>query len=315
MLLHLFLLFAGILLVVAGAESVVRAAGSLAKRKRISDLVIGLTVVAFGTSLPELAVNVIASINNDEGIVVGNIVGSNLFNILAILGIGALIRPLRVARKTVVHESAFAVVATLMLFFAANDTLFRLQGGEITRSDGLMMLMVFLIFIYYTFVRSAEKVPVDLGFVPMSYRRIMIFLIAGFAMLYLGGNWVVAQAVYFVIRFGVTETLIGLTLISVGTSLPELATSIVASLHHRDNIAVGNLVGSNIFNSLFILPVSAIFRNIPFWAPVNLDLGILFVASLLILLLSVSRDGFGRKTGLVLIGSYLFYLSFVFHRG
>ena len=319
MLLNLFWLILGVVMVILAAEAVVRGAASLAKRLRVSDLFIGLTIVAFGTSLPELMVNVIASVDNNEGIVVGNIIGSNLFNLLLILGIGALIRELRVVRDAVITEISFSIIAVLMIGFAANDYLPSLnQDGHITRSDALQMLTVFGIFSYFVFLRGFRvTVDIDLDFKILPVWQIVFYLSGGFIALFWGGRLVVNEAVFFAEYFGVTQTFIGLTLVSGATSLPELATSVVAALRHRDNIAIGNVVGSNIFNSLFILPVSALVRDIPFEARINVDLGVLIIASLALIgfMRYRRRCKISRGNGLVLLTMYVAYMVFIFNRG
>lgn len=317
MLLHLLLLIAGFALVIAGADALVRGAASLAKRLAVSDLVIGLTVVAFGTSAPELVVNVIASFEGDEGIVLGNIIGSNLFNLLVILAMSALIRPLAVYRRTVRLEIPYSLLTVFLLAAAANDTLLDGQPSLITRSDALQMLTFFAIFLYYTFWQMQEKVEIDLGVRLVSKSRILLWTVGGLAFLFVGGRLVVHEAVWLARYFEVSEALIGLTLVSGGTSLPELATSVVAALRHRDNIAVGNVVGSNIFNTVFILPMSALVRDIPFPESLNLDLALLFVGSALLLwfMFSKKRYRLDRGPAAVLLILYVVYLAFILHRG
>ncbi|MDQ7065011.1 MAG: calcium/sodium antiporter [candidate division KSB1 bacterium] len=319
MLLNLFWLILGVVMVILAAEAVVRGAASLAKRLRVSELFIGLTIVAFGTSLPELMVNLIASVDNNEGIVVGNIIGSNLFNVLLILGIGALIRELKVVRDTVITEISFSIIAVLMIGFAANDYLPSLnQDGHITRSDALQMLTVFGLFSYFVFLRGFRvTIDIDLDFKILPIWQIVFYLAGGFIALFWGGRLVVTEAIFFAEYFGVTQTFIGLTLVSGATSLPELATSVVAALRHRDNIAIGNVVGSNIFNSLFILPVSALVRDIPFEARINVDLGVLIIASFALtgFMRFRRRCKISRGNGVVLLIMYIAYMAFIFHRG
>lgn len=318
MLLDFLLTAAGFVFVVAGADSLVNSASALAKRLYISELVIGLTVVAFGTSAPELAVNVIASIENDEGIVIGNIMGSNIFNILLILGVGGVLRPMKVYRRTVRLEIAFAVLSVCMIAFAANDQL--LDGDKnnyITRTDALQMLSLFLVFLVYNFRIMRDDVEIRLGVKPHGPGMIFLMFGLGMAGLVLGGKMVVDGAVNLARDFGVSEAMIGLTIVSAGTSLPELATSVVAAMKHRSNIAIGNVVGSNIFNSLFILPASAFFRKIPYPAVINVDLVFLIFISILFWLFMEYKKSYtlGFKKASVLLFLYVCYMVFVIQRG
>ncbi|RMD98020.1 MAG: sodium:calcium antiporter [Calditrichaeota bacterium] len=318
MLIHFFFLLLGFVIVVLGAEGVVQASASLAKRLKVTELVIGLTIVAFGTSAPEFIVNIIASFQKEEGIVIGNILGSNIFNLLLILGIGAVVRPLKVKRRTVILEIPYAVLTVLLIGFAANDKLLdQMPQNLITRSDALQMLAFFIIFLMYTFWLFKEKNEINLKVKDLSGWTILTFLLLGFLGLFVGGKWVVHEAVILAKQLGVTQELIALTIVSAGTSLPELATSIVAALRGRPNIAMGNILGSNIFNSLFILPISAIVQDIPYPARINADLLVLFAGSLLLVLLMgyKQQNQLSRVNGGVLLLLYGGYLAFVIWRG
>lgn len=318
MLIHFFFLLLGFIIVVLGAEGVVQASASLAKRLKVTELVIGLTIVAFGTSAPEFIVNIIASFQKEEGIVIGNILGSNIFNLLLILGIGAVVRPLKVKRRTVILEIPYAVLTVLLIGFAANDKLLdQMPQNLITRSDALQMLAFFIIFLMYTFWLFKEKNEINLKVKELSGWTILTFLLLGFLGLFVGGKWVVHEAVILAKQLGVTQELIALTIVSAGTSLPELATSIVAALRGRPNIAMGNILGSNIFNSLFILPISAIVQDIPYPARINADLMVLFAGSLLLVLLMgyKQQNQLSRVNGGVLLLLYGGYLAFVIWRG
>ena len=275
----------GFVLVIKGADVFVKAASALAKRLRVSDLAIGLTVVAFGTSLPELAVNVTASVQGNAGITIGNIIGSNIANILLILGISGVIFPLVVTRGTVWKEIPLSVLAVVVVGIAANDR--SLDGAalsSLSRIDGLILLCFFLIFLYYsaTIARSIEGM--ESSTVPAAYTlsRIALLMAIGFVALILGSKWVVDGAVRLATTLGVSEAVVGLTIVAVGTSLPELATSAAAAYRKNPDIAIGNVVGSNIFNIFFILGVSSVIRPIPFEPRANVDIAVLLVASLLL---------------------------------
>ncbi len=310
----------GFVLVVAGADALVRGASALAKRLNVSEFIIGLTVVAFGTSAPELVVNVIASIKGDEALVMGNIMGSNIFNALVILGVGGLIRPLYVIRRTVRLEIPFAVFAVAVIGIAANDVWTdRGTVNIISNSDALYMLALFGVFVVYTFVvfKGSEPVDTSIGVPVYPMWKIILLIIAGAFGLSFGGDQVVSSAVKLARIFGVSEVLIGLTIVSIGTSLPELATSIMAAIKHRSNMAVGNVVGSNIFNSLFILPISALFNDIPYDASMNYDLLVLVLGSFLFLLFMRTRQKYylDRIEAAALLMLYFAYFGFIIWRG
>lgn len=254
-----FLLFAGgLVFLVAGAESLVRGASKLALSFGISPLVVGLTVVAFGTSSPELAVSVQSAHSGQAEIALGNVVGSNILNILFILGISALITPLVVARQLVHQEVPVMIGASLLLFGLALD-------GAISRGDG--MLFAALMVAYTVFlIRQSRAAGSGADEADASgtsrwdrhWAVQVLLVLAGLALLVLGSNWMVESAIAFARRFGISEMVIGLTIIAAGTSLPEIATSILAAIRGQRDIAVGNVVGSNLFNILGVLGASAL---------------------------------------------------------
>jgi cation:H+ antiporter len=277
----------GFVLLIKGADVFVEAASSLARRLRVSDLAVGLTVVAFGTSLPELAVNVTASVQGNTGITIGNIIGSNIANILLILGVAGVIFPLAVTQGTVWKEIPLSLLGVLVVAIAANDRF--LDGtavSTLSRSEGLILLCFFAIFLYYSagiardFKGAESAVPKTI----LSLRRIGVMIGIGFVALILGSQWVVNGAVKLATSLGVSESVIGLTIVALGTSLPELATSAAAAYRKNADIAIGNVVGSNIFNIFFILGTSSLIRPIPFAPRANFDIGILVVASALLFL-------------------------------
>jgi cation:H+ antiporter len=259
-------------LTVFGADRLVGGAASLAKMFRLSNLVIGLTVVALGTSMPEFVVSFLSALNGKTDIAVGNVVGSNVFNTLAILGISALIYPISVQRSTVRAEIPFSIFAALLLLLLANDSwLFQGKADVVSRWDGAILLIFFLVFMYYSF-RVAGKSnqeddvqPVKLYTVPMSFFLVLIGILG----LVGGGQLMVTGAVRMAEIFGISEAVIGLTIVSVGTSIPELATSMMAAYRRNSDIAMGNVLGSNLFNIFFILGSSAAVHPLPFQAALN----------------------------------------------
>ncbi len=254
-----FILFAaGFFLLIGGAEILVRGASKMAKSYGISPLVIGLTVVAFGTSSPELAVSVLAAHSGQSGIALGNVIGSNICNVLLILGLSALVAPLVVARQVIRLEVPIMIGASLLLLLLAGN-------GQIGRIEGLWLFAGVIIYTVWTVRRSRMEIrretPVDSGRDPEKGKGggafSLIQILGGLALLGIGSNWLVDGSVAVAKHFGVTDLVIGLTVVAVGTSLPELATSLLASFRGERDIAVGNIVGSNIFNILAVLGLTA----------------------------------------------------------
>lgn len=304
----------GFALLIKGADVFVEAASSLARRLRVSELVVGLTIVAFGTSLPELAVNVTASVQGNTGITIGNIIGSNIANLLLILGVAGVIYPLAVTRGTVWKEIPLSLLAAVAVGIAANDRF--LDGAAVSvlsRSEGLIFLCFFAIFLYYSasIARNFEGVESAVSKATLSLRRIGVMMAIGFVALILGSQWVVNGAVKLATALGISESVIGLTVVALGTSLPELATSAAAAYRKNADIAIGNVIGSNIFNIFFILGLSAVIRPIPFAPGVNFDIGVLIVASVLLLLCMVTgkRHVLDRWEAAIFLAGYVAYIA------
>ena len=278
------LLIAGFLLLVKGADLLVEGASSIARRFHMSDLMIGLTVVSFGTSTPELFVNLIATLNGNTDLAIGNIVGSNIANILLILGVAAVIYPLNVSSGTVWKEIPFGFLASMVLLIFTNDRFIdQSPDSAVTRSEGLVLLLFFAIFMYYA-VSIAQKIEgadaLTANVHSVSKSALLFF--AGLIGLTLGGKWIVDGAMQIALQFGMSQTLVGLTVVSIGTSLPELATSAIAAHKRNVDIAVGNVVGSNIFNIFFVLGSTALVRPIPFHAQNTFDLAVMIGANILL---------------------------------
>lgn len=279
------MLLIGLICLVKGADFLVDGASSIARRLQVPDIVIGLTVVAFGTSLPELFVNIYASLTGNAGIAVGNVLGSNIANIFLILGVSGMITPLRVQRGTVWAEIPLSLLAAVMLAVAVNDHFFdHVPYNLLTRTDGLSFLGFFLVFFYYSY--SISKDQQEMGdHAPeqsSSWKKSLFFVVLGMVGLALGGDWIVEGATAIARRFGMTDDVIGLTVVAIGTSLPELATSAVAAMRKNAAIAVGNVVGSNIFNIFFVLGISASIKPLPFSPVNNMDIGVVIASNLLL---------------------------------
>lgn len=282
--LEIILLVLGFGLLIKGADWMVDGASALAKKYNISDLAIGLTIVAFGTSAPELVVNGFANFNGHQGIIFGNIIGSNNFNLFAILGIAGLISPLIVQSSTVWKEIPLSFLGILIVYALTNEIMS--DGPEVlSRMDGAILLILFLGFLYYVYRQfrndpSQQKIETK----PFSKPKIWLFIVIGLAGLVIGGHLVVTNAVSMATAMGVSETVIGLTIVAAGTSLPELATSVVAALKKNNDIAVGNVIGSNIFNLFFILGITAAIRPVPYELVINNDLFILSLGTIFLFL-------------------------------
>jgi cation:H+ antiporter len=314
-LLHLILTIIGFFPLIYGANLLVESASSLAFRLRIPPLVIGLTIVAFGTSAPEMVVNVLASLSGSSQIVMGNIIGSNIANILLILGLSSIIFPIGVGKSTTWIEIPLSLLSVVILLFLANDRFFG-EGpvSAITFLDGVVLLAFFLVFLSYTISLSLSKGP-DQSIEVKSYSigLACFLLILGIGLLVLGGKVIVDNATAFARNLGISERIIGLTIISIGTSLPELATSIIAATKKQADIAIGNVVGSNIFNVFFILGLSALIAPIEGSFQVNIDLTVNVIACLALFLFIFTGKGrrIERWEGILLFGFYGGYLGYL----
>ena len=313
------LLVLGFGFLICGADFLVRGASSIAKKAGLSPLFIGLTIVAFGTSLPEMTVNIFASLRGSNDIVMGNIIGSNIFNLLFILGVATLIFPLVVKKGTVSKEVPLSLLAVVILWVLANDTFFNgALESVLGRADGIVLISFFVIFMYYTFGISVDKEESTAESPKIySYSISLLMIAGGFVGLIAGGNMLVDAAVTIARFFGVSEALIGLTIVAVGTSLPELATSAVAAFRKNSDIAVGNVVGSNIFNIFWILGISSLIRPTVFSPMLNFDILVLIVGTILFLpfMFIGKRYILQRWQGGTMIGLYVAYVVYLIIRG
>lgn len=320
MFLTYFLFIIGFFLLIKGADWLVDGSSSLAKKWGIPSLVIGLTIVSFGTSAPELIVNILASTADSNDLAIGNILGSNIANILLILGVAAMIYPLTVKKGTVWKEIPFSLLAVLMLAVMVSDVW--LDGTTydvLSRSEALVMLGFFVIFMYYVFgvTRAQGSDGDDLEVKIYHPMLAALMIVTGLIFLFLGGKWIVDGAVAIAQNLGVSEGLIGLTVVAIGTSLPELATSAVAAYKKNVDIAVGNVVGSNIFNIFWILGVSGVISPISFSSKMIFDVGVaVFVTLLLFLFMFVGKRLVLQKwQGAVMVAAYVVYTAILIWRG
>lgn len=328
-------------MLIAGAEGMVRGASSLALKLKVSSLVIGLTVVSFGTSAPELVVNLMAAIGGTPDIAIGNIIGSNISNILLVLGVSALITPLVVKSSTVWKEVPFALLGAILLIILANDVFFDdASANMISRTDGFALLSIMLIFLYYVFsiarrrhqslktkpepAKNHSSQPAAIskndedGVQNYSLPSSVALTIVGIIGLAVGGRILVDNAVIIAESAGLSQALIGITIIGIGTSLPELATSAMAALKKQTDLAIGNIIGSNIFNVFWIIGLTSVIQPLAYNTALNIDALIAVgVTALLMafLLLGRTKHRLERWQGGLFVGLFVAYIVFLVMRG
>jgi cation:H+ antiporter len=315
-----FLLFAvGCAALLGGGESLLRGALSIARRTGASEIAIGLTLVSVGTSLPEMLVNVVASLGGHSQLAIGNVLGSNVANILLILGVSAMVRGLPIRDNTLFSEIPFSLTATVLVGFVANAHLFDDDATmSVSRADGGLLLGFFLLFLIYIariwggeHTAEAEQ-STDDGWIKPG-----LFIVAGSVGLGIGANWVVEGALGLSESLGMSKSFVGLTIVAIGTSLPELVTCVLAALRGNTDLAVGNVIGSNIFNLLWVLGLSALIRPLPFELVSNTDILMVIAASALLLLATAAgkRYWIDRAEGGLFVVAYALYLMFLIQRG
>ena len=314
--LDILFLVGGLALILVGANALTDGAAAVAKRFNISDLVIGLTIVAFGTSAPELVISSMAALGGSAEMAIGNVVGSNIFNVLMIIGVTSCVMPIKVEQGIMSKEIPLVILASLVITALANDILF--DGGArniISRLDGLILLGFFLIFLRYTFAiarnggdeAEGEKIK------EMPIWKSVLFIAAGLAGLIYGGELFVDGASGIATALGVSESIIGLTIVACGTSLPELATSVTAALKKNPGIAIGNVIGSNLFNIFFVLGCSATISPLPMGGINNVDMLVLISSALLFWLVGwfFKKRTITRIEGALLVVCYIAYTAFL----
>lgn len=315
MITQILLLTLGFGFLIKGADWLVDGGSVLARKYNISELAIGLTIVAFGTSMPELVVNTFAAFQSHSDIVFGNIIGSNIFNLFAILGIAGLISPLIVQSSTVWKEIPLSFLATLVLFLISNSIFS--ENEIISRIEGIVLVVFFFLFLYYVFLQlKSENIPMDINRKELPNFKIWLFILLGLAFLIIGGRFVVVNSVKIATTLGISETIIGLTIVAAGTSLPELATSVVAAYKRNNDIAVGNIIGSNIFNIFFILGTSALINPVDYNIKFNYDLYVLGAGTMLLFLAMFSgkKKKLDRWEAGALLLIYIGYTVFLMNR-
>ena len=318
MILNCFLIIFGVALVLWGADRLTEGASSLARRMNIPEIVIGLTIVAAGTSAPELFVSLVSALKGTPDLGIGNVVGSNTMNAMVIVGVAAMVAPMTIAPSTVKKDIPFSVAASLLLLFLCIDqwSSLSLSGSSISRIDGGILLVGFAAFMAYT-LQVARKGAAETDATEQRQTgnvwKDLAFVVIGLACLIVGSNLFVDSASAVASQLGVSEGVIGLTIVAGGTSLPELATSVVAARKGRSAMAIGNVIGSNVFNILLILGLTAVISPMQIQGITMIDLAVMLLSVLLIWLFSYTKYTVARWEGAVLTGGYLVYLGWLLH--
>ncbi|WP_461812065.1 calcium/sodium antiporter [Faecalimonas sp.] len=315
----LICLIVGFVLLVKGADFFVDGASAIAKQLHIPAIVIGLTIVAFGTSAPELAVSISAAMKGSNDIAVGNVVGSNLFNLLIVVGVSAFIYPLHVKKSMIKKDYPIALIGAVLLGVLAMDTLFGKTSMELSRADGVILLIGFTIFMYLAIReglkgRAEHKENEEKIEVQYTLGKSIFICIIGLAGIIIGGNMVVDGAKEIARAFGLSEAFIGLTIVAFGTSLPELVTSIVAARKGESDISLGNVIGSNIFNIFFILGVSGTILPMAVANTYLYDIAILIVVSIIFFIPICKKQKVSRAMGGTMVATYMAYMVYLFVR-
>ena len=312
MFIQIVFLIIGFVVLIKGADIFVDGASSIALNCRLSKMLIGLTIVAFGTSAPEFAVSVKSIVSNNSDMVIGNVIGSNILNILLIIGICSLIKPIRVKSNTVKKELPIVMLFSALLFFLIKDDLFVNSINMISRNDGFVILLFFTIFIYYLISTMKNKVDEDNDIAKYGIFKSICFTLLGILCIILGSNVVVDSASKIATIIGVSQKMIALTVVAFGTSLPELVTSIVSTRKGEQEILVGNIVGSNIFNIGVVLGIPvALFGGIPAVGFNLIDLLVMILAAILLFIFSFKDHKVGKLDGIVMLLIFVIYYSFV----
>ncbi len=318
---YLFLLL-GFLFLVKGADYFVDGSSSIATSLKIPSLVIGLTIVAFGTSAPEAAVSITASIQGQNEIALGNIIGSNIFNLLCVAGMSAFIKPLSVKKSILIKEFPFLVLSSILLLVLSDDLIFQqTQNSILSTGDGLVFLMFFCIFMYYLLevslnskneaLNSNNSYDTNIYKSTMPLSKSVVFSVVGILGIVIGGKLVVDCSSIIALNFGISEKIIGITIVSIGTSLPEFVTSVVAASKGESDIALGNVIGSNIFNILFILGISSVINPISIDNNLFLDIFIMIIVTIITYIFSIRKKDINNFEGIILIIAYIAYMILV----
>ena len=312
MLLYIILIIVGFALLIVGADFLVDGASGIAKKFHIPEIIIGLTIVSIGTSMPELFVSITSAIDGYSDMALGNVIGSNLCNLLLILGLSSLIKPVDFQEETRKYEIPMCLLFTIILMIFSNTS------GGISRIEAVILLVLFVLFIAYTIYMGKKKSKEDSKVVEEKNKnktiKNIILIILGIVGLKFGGDFVVNNAVNIAQMFNISEKVISLTILAIGTSLPELVTSVTAAIKGNSDIAIGNIIGSNIFNILLILGVSSVIKPITFNSSYNMDLSILCISTVILALFPIipPKNKMSRVNGLIYVLMYGAYMGMLF---
>ena len=312
MLLYIILIIVGFALLIVGADFLVDGASGIAKKFHIPEIIIGLTIVSIGTSMPELFVSITSAIDGYSDMALGNVIGSNLCNLLLILGLSSLIKPVDFQEETRKYEIPMCLLFTIILMIFSNTS------GGISRIEAVILLVLFVLFIAYTIYMGKKKSKEDSKVVEEKNKnktiKNIILIILGIVGLKFGGDFVVNNAVNIAKMFNISEKVISLTILAIGTSLPELVTSVTAAIKGNSDIAIGNIIGSNIFNILLILGVSSVIKPITFNSSYNMDLSILCISTVILALFPIipPKNKMSRANGLIYVLMYGAYMTMLF---
>jgi cation:H+ antiporter len=312
-----FLFFLGFVILIGGASLLVDGASSVSQRMGIPPGITGLTIVAIGTSLPELIINIFASVQGNTDLAISNVLGSNVINILVIVGLTAIIKPIPVFRYTYFRDIPFGLFATILLFILVQDiTLFNAEMNVLSSLDGLIFLAVLFVFMIIYFKSSRHGQLEGIASVARPWLVSILFICGGVTGLYFGGELIVDGAVFVASNFGMSQATIGLTIVAMATSLPELVTSVIASLRGNPEMAIGNAVGSCIFNILLVLGVSSVIHEQPFMPGSVIDLIVVLIATVSMIVFVYTGKGrkISRAEGMIMVGMYAAYIWFIFSR-
>ena len=307
---NILLILVGFVLLIKGADILVDGSSAIAKKLRISEIVIGLTIVSIGTSMPELFVSTSSALQGSSDISIGNVIGSNICNLLLILGLSSIIHPVKFQKQTKLIENPMLIILTIIFLIMCNI------NQDISRIEGIILLIIFVAFLIYTVIMGKKSQDEEIIKISLedskkiSILKNVCFIILGIIGLKIGGDLVVDNAKLIAQALNISEKIIGLTIVAIGTSLPELVTSVTAAIKGDSDIAIGNIVGSNIFNLLFIIGLSAVITPITYNISYNFDIIILFIAMILMLIFPFikPKDEMSRGNGFIYTMLYIIYL-------
>ena len=320
-------LVVGFVLLIKGADWFVDSASAMAKKLRISPIIIGMTIVSLGTSAPEVVVSIIASLEGNGDMVAGNIVGSNIANVTMILGLTVVVSPIVVERGVANRDIVFSIGAALLLLLLVGERWFGTDGGSIlTRIDGLIFLAVLVFYMYYIFKKAmrtrtstldeeAIETGTTHGKASRGWGILSVILLVGLVGIVLGGDLVVSSATEIAIALGMSQALVGLTIVAIGTSLPELVTSLMAAFKGETEMALGNLVGSGVLNILFVLGIASVISPLEVSGSIIIDIFIMLFVTVAVLVMAKTKYHLNRTEGIILVVFYIVYLAYIIMRG